>query len=180
MKKRKRKWWTDKEELYLEESWGIAKVNTIAEKLDRTESAVISKAAKMGLGHYYAAQGKLTASALSIEAGVHIITVLNWIEKYGLEAICKRVAKKRIHYQIDAEDFWKWAEQNQWRFDSKNLEPLVFGIEPEWMKEKRRRDAQLPRRIRKIGSRKGAWYTEETYWHAAAEIEEKLRRSDAV
>jgi hypothetical protein len=38
----------------------------------------------------------------------------------------------------------------------------------------------MPRRIRKIGSRKGAWYTEETYWHAAAEIEEKLRRSDAV
>jgi hypothetical protein len=177
---RKNKHWTAEEEDYLAESWGVIKIPTIAEELGRTEIAVISKAAKMGLGHYYAAQGKLTANYLAIEVGVHVITVLNWIRKYGLKAIQKRVSKKRIHYQIDAEDFWKWAEQNQWRFDSKNLEPLVFGIEPEWMKEKRMRDVQLPRRVKKMGSRKGAWYTEEAYWQAVAEIEEKTRRSEAM
>jgi hypothetical protein len=72
---RKNKHWTAEEEDYLAESWGVIKIPTIAEELGRTEIAVISKATEMELGHYYAAQGKLTASALSIEAGVHIITV---------------------------------------------------------------------------------------------------------
>ena len=85
-----------------------------------------------------------------------------------------------MHYQIDIDDFWEWAEKNQWRFDSKNLELLMFGPEPKWMQEKRRQDAQLPKRIQKGGRCKGAWYTEEAYWQAVAEIEEKTRRSDAV
>jgi len=42
--------WTTTELTYLDESWSYKTIKTIAKKLNRTETAVILKAKRLGLG----------------------------------------------------------------------------------------------------------------------------------
>lgn len=143
--------WTNEEIAYLEENWGKYRVAVIANKLNRTVKAVILKAKRLSLGPSKYHQGELTASQLAQALGVDIHTITDyWIPKCGLKAKRKITRSKQRFCLIDINDFWIWAKDNQDKFDSRRFEPLTLGIEPEWMKLKRKRDLKLPaRRLQK-------------------------------
>lgn len=143
--------WFDCETEYLEDNWGKLSVGTIAKKLGKSENAVILKAKRIGLGPSISAQGKLNANQLADAIGVDIHAIIDyWIPKYGLRAVRKVTRLVNKFWLIDIKDFWKWAEKNQDKFDSRRFEPLSLGPEPKWMKEKRKADMSLPvRRFQK-------------------------------
>lgn len=141
----KGKAWSVEELEFLESSWGIFKVATIAKKLNRTETAIIIKSKRLGLGASKEAQGLLTANQLAKALHVDIHTVTDyWIVKHGLPAKRKVVRSVQKMWLISISDFWKWAKVHQDKFDSRKFEELSFGVEPDWMKDKRKKDTYLP------------------------------------
>lgn len=148
---RKAPCWTAKEEEALAELWGTKAVHLIARALNRTEVAIVLKAKKMGLGSSRNAFGRLTANQLVNILGVDVKTVTErWISRYGLKCYYKTTRSRRKFHLIELDDFWKWAEKNQDKFDGRRMEPGVIGKEPARMAEKRKTDYRRPiRRPRK-------------------------------
>lgn len=137
--------WRQHEVEYLSENWGKYKVSTLAKQLQRPENGIVLKAKRLGLGPSNEGQGLINANQLSIALGVdrHCITDY-WIAKCGLKAIRKATKESYKFWLIDIKDFWKWAEANQEKFDSRRFEYLTLGPEPGWMKTKRREDMDMP------------------------------------
>lgn len=40
------------------------------------------------------------------------------------------------------DEFWKWAEENKHLLDFSKLEENILGVEPDWVKQKRKLDSQ--------------------------------------
>lgn len=137
--------WTKEELDYLENNWGIVSVAHIARTLNRTENAVISKAEKLGLGSCYESSGDLSAGAVARLLKIDAHTVINWIRKYNLKAKKKALIKQEVFF-IKLSNLIEWLKNNQKKWDSRKLELYGLGTEPEWLKEKRKKDLDLPKR----------------------------------
>jgi hypothetical protein len=143
--------WMQEEINFLEENWGKRKVSTLSKQLNRSENGIVLKAKRLGLGPSKENQGLLNANQLAVALGVdrHAITDY-WIEKCGLRAVRKVTKELFKFWSINIDDFWKWAKDNQDKFDTRRFEQLLLGPEPAWMKDKRRLDRSLPvRRFQK-------------------------------
>lgn len=136
--------WSEKECEYLRDNWGRLKFSILASRLNRTETAVLIKAKRLGLGPTKSGQGLLTARDLARALGVDIHAVTDFWIPQGLRAqrVVTRIEKE--FWQIDIDDWWKWAKRNQDNFDSRRMEPLALGAEPGWMEKKRKSDRLLP------------------------------------
>ena len=131
--------WTEEEKFYLEEKWGTLSVKVLAKRFNRTETAVIRFAEKNGFGSMYR-EGTLTTKQISKMFNVNIGTVRTyWIGKHGLKAT-KKALKNRRCWRVRMEDLIDWCEHNQDKWKSNHLELYALSIEPEWLKEKRKRD----------------------------------------
>lgn len=141
-----RKKWSAEQIEYLEENWGEVSIKTIAQKISRSSGAVISKAQKLGLGSCYKTGEYLNAYEVSKIMGVdsHMVPEY-WIVKYGLKGR-KRVLKKLSAYQIELNDLVKWLKNNQDKWDSRKVELYALGKEPQWLKDKRKSDLNLPKK----------------------------------
>ena len=72
--------------------------------------------------------------------GVNINTVsVNWIG-LGLKYKVQKISKSRSYRYVEIKDLYEFLERNQNIWDSRNLEKNILGTEPEWLKEKRKRD----------------------------------------
>ena len=186
-----KKKWTKAEENYLEEHWGNTSLKTIAKNLGRSESAVIVRIQRLGLG-----PGLQNCDRLSWNQFIIALQGSN----YGGVYIKKRLiaAGFPVHAQIirgqnkarfttvDVDEFWKFAEKNKDLFDFSRLEPYAFGPEPEWAKLKRRLDAE---RLRRGHAHNDAWTEAEDdklrrllkeHRYTYDELAEKLRRSEGA
>jgi len=142
--------WTDDEIEFLSENWGKFKIETLCKKLGRTKYGVRDMAVRvLKLGPSTMNQGMFTGRQLANSLGVCNDTVSIWLKKCGLNHKLKITYNSLKVYQIDIKDFWKWAEKNQQRFDSCRFEKGYLGAEPEWMKEKRRSDYYVNRKVNK-------------------------------
>lgn len=123
--------WTESEERALRNRYQYQTVQKTAQMLNRSIYSVKRKAAKMGLSHY---NDKLSAKTVVQSFNTEIRSVKRWIEKFGLPS--KKVNHGTHYtYYIDAEDFWKWAEEHKdiinWsKYESRSLVP-----EPKWVGE---------------------------------------------
>ena len=137
--------WTEYEIEYLKEYWGLSPLKNIAEKLKRTKIAVHIKTKRERLGAVTKANEYVNPNQIAklLKADSH--TVIRWIKKHNLKAEKKVMVFKREFYMIKYCDLCKWLEKNQDRFDSRKIELFALGYEPQWLKEKRIRDKELPR-----------------------------------
>lgn len=137
--------WTDDEDLWLEENWGKLDLNTLSVMLGRAEVGITLRAKRIGLGPSKDGQGLLNANQLSKSLGIdrHCITDY-WIPQCGFPAFKKVTKKVMAFWMIRISEFWKWAETNQDKFDSRRFEAATLGPEPEWMESKRAADERLP------------------------------------
>ncbi len=143
--------WTEDEENYLSEKWGTVSLKSIAKNLGRSESGVINKVHRMGLGSFLESGEYVTFNqflkALGVQGG-YKYKLISWVENRGFPLKYKRVNKctfKVVHLK----NWWKWAEQNKSFLDFSNFEELTLGEEPEWVKEKRRHDIEINRKYKK-------------------------------
>ena len=136
--------WTKHEIEYLKENWGLIPLKDISKKLNRTKIAVHLKTKREKLGPVTQANEFITPNHIAklLKADSHII--IRWIKKYNLKAEKKVMVFKKEFYLIKYCDLCKWLKKNQNRFDSRKIELFALGYEPRWLKEKRKRDKELP------------------------------------
>lgn len=131
--------WTPEEVAYLEESWGMTSIPTIANKLGRSVEAVTLKAYRLGLGRHIHSGTRITLVQLCKALGnknFYNNARTRWIP-LGLPVRYQRVIDSKFA-MIDIDDFWEWAEKNKDIIDFSHMEAGALGREPAWVKEARR------------------------------------------
>ncbi|MBE6160458.1 MAG: hypothetical protein E7157_05390 [Lactobacillales bacterium] len=147
----KHKAWTEEEEELLSDLWGNKSIEYIAKKLNRSTSAIMNRVSKLGLGshtenNYDGIKIQEIADIFNVDRNTILV---NWVA-LGLKIKVKNISKNRSYATVTIENLFKFLEQNQNIWDSRNLEENLFGIEPEWLKEKRKSDIEnnfIPERI---------------------------------
>ena len=135
--------WSDEEENYLDECWGKTTLAGLSTQLKRTKKAVVIKSKKLKLGASTTADEYLTANQAAILLNKSTHTIIKWIKKYNLKAIRKIMLYRRQFWLIKHCDLCEWLKNNQDKFDSRKIDFINFGYEPEWLKTKREKDKKL-------------------------------------
>lgn len=137
-----KRFWTVEEETLLSDLWGTESLESISKKLNRTVSSVTNKAFQMGLGSQIENNyNGLTIKDISDLLGVNIQTVsVTWIS-LGLKYKVQKISKTKSYRYVEIKDLYEFLEANQNIWDSRNLEHNILGIEPDWLKEKRKKDS---------------------------------------
>lgn len=134
--------WTKEEEYYLQDKWGEVSIKGIAKTLGRSETGIIVRARKLGLGPHLQADHRVSLNQLilAIYGGKQQggCTVKRWIEN-GLPIKTHLVKNSRFKV-IDIDEFWFWAEQHKELLNFSRLEENALGKEPDWVKKKRKLD----------------------------------------
>ncbi|PPK77543.1 hypothetical protein BXY41_11682 [Lacrimispora xylanisolvens] len=145
--------WSHEDESYLEEKWGTISVKGIAKKLNRTETAVVLKSQRMGLGAFLDAGDYVTWNQLQTALGLGKSSsgykMISWVKNRDFPIHTKRIRSNSFKI-VFLNEFWVWAEKNQTFLDFSRFEPLALGEEPAWVQGKRRHDCENRRRIKTI------------------------------
>ena len=136
--------WSNEEENYLDECWGKTTLAGLSTQLKRTKKAVVIKSKKMNLGASTTADEYLTANQTAILLNKSTHTIIKWIKKYDLKAVRKTMLYRRQFWLIKHGDLLKWLKNNQDKFDSRKIDFINFGYEPEWLQWKKEKDKKLP------------------------------------
>lgn len=138
-----KRFWTEEEETMLSDLWGTESFETIAKKLNRTVSSIKNKAFLLGLGAAMENNyNGLTIKEISDLFSININTIsVGWIS-LGLKYKIQKISKSRSYRYVEIKDLYDFLEANQNIWDSRNLEKNILGVEPEWLKEKRKLDSE--------------------------------------
>lgn len=143
--------WTKEEKEYLCEKWGIVSVSTIAKKLNRTETAIIVRSQRMGLGAFLESGDYITWNQLQIALGMGAsgsgYKMVSWVQNRNFPLHTKRIRSNTFKV-VYLDEFWEWAEKNQTFLDFSRFEPYSLGMEPDWVQEKRRQDYSGRRQVK--------------------------------
>lgn len=134
-------WWSEEEKQYLEENWGKHSISSIADKLGRTVNGVKIKAYKMGLGNFLESGDYITLHQfiVTIGEGRNESYLTMRLIRDGFPVHYKKIISKSVRI-VYLEEFWKWAEKNQTKFDFTDFKEGALGAEPTWAKVKRKND----------------------------------------
>lgn len=142
---RSHKPWTREEETFLRDNWGTISMKGIADKLNRTETAIQVRAVRMKLGPFLEAGDYISLNilhgALRTKSYGGGYTLNQWVEK-GLPVKTKKV-KGSSFKVVNLDEFWKWAEKNRTIIDFSQLEENILGKEPDWLPDQRRADKKM-------------------------------------
>lgn len=138
--------WTQEELDYIREVWGDKTVPQIAKHLGRSITAVKVKTARLGYTGQKWSGEMMSARKVSELLGVDVHTVCDfWVPKCGLKAKQRQLGvTKKTTTIIMFEDLLEWLEAHQDLWDSRRVEMYALGMEYDWLKEKRKTDADKP------------------------------------
>ena len=136
--------WTKQEEEYLTENWGTLSVATIAKNLGRSENAIVVRKCMLGLGAFlesgdYVTWNQLQHAIGSGNCGGYKMT--SWVKNRGFP-VHKRRVNNNSFMVVYLDEWWIWAEKNRDILDFSKFEENVLGMEPAWVKEKRKHDVE--------------------------------------
>ncbi len=135
--------WTKEEKEYLCEAWGKTSVPSIAKKLNRSVNAIKVMKERLGLGAFLESGDYITfqqcIKALTGSNNGSGYKLKSWIENREFPIHTKKVGKCSFRI-VYIKEFWTWAEKNRSFIDFSKMEPLIFGEEPEWVAEQRKKD----------------------------------------
>ena len=151
--------WTKQEYDFMVENWGKLSKKEIAETLDRSLSAVICKASKIGLKNYFVYSDEITLNELHrLIFGRNIDTwTFNIWERYKMPFKTLITNKEQDFKVIKISDFLEWFEKYKRVIDLSQSCQGCFGDEPEWLIEKRQAD----KRAAAYGPHNRVWTIEE-------------------
>jgi hypothetical protein len=133
--------WTTEETEFLEENWGRASFDWLAEKLGRDVRSIKGRARYIGLGGACDAYGYVTLTAIHNALFGYNPSqgCVNRLMAKGFPAMLRIFGKKRYRV-VDLDKFWKWLEIHQDEISFLKFERYSLGEEPEWVDKKRRAD----------------------------------------
>lgn len=181
--------WTKEEKEYLIENWGTKSVKAIAKTLGRSETAVVIKSQRYGLGTFLDSGDYVTLNQLMNALGINngaSYTVELW-KRLGIPIMNKRVRNSTFKV-IKIEKFWKWAEANKARLDFSKLPKNMLGEEPEWVEQKRKQDSiKRAKASKSVNNIQWTKYEDnyllsllQAYKYTTNEIAERLGRSEGA
>ncbi|WP_332237904.1 hypothetical protein [Sporolactobacillus sp. KGMB 08714] len=150
--------WTAEDIHFLRDAWGTLSLHSIANRLNRSVSAVRNRANREGLRDPRFIADVLTINQLSRALCVSYSVVMKWINRFSLP-IETRVFVAHEVKTVDMSKFWKWAEFHKSLIDFSKVEPYLLGPEPTWVKTRRQADSIRDWRIKR--SLTDAWTREE-------------------
>lgn len=181
--------WTDEENEYLKEWWGILPAGKLAHNLKRSLGSVWNHAHQMGLGRWFDNTEDIPVRLLiGLMYGEPYPNkkIDTWL-KHGLRVTKVNASMTGAHNKtrilINIDRFWRWAEKHQKLIDLYKLERGALGNEPEWTKLKRASDSA---KHEASGKRWRRWskaenerlrYLAESGRYTVDEIARELRRS---
>lgn len=136
--------WTEEEISFLIENTGKLSLEQIARKLGRSYCSTVAKADKHGVANGKMLSTLYTSNQLSKVLGVACSTISRWTIDMGLKYRWKRYRTTFRFKMIGIEDFYQWGESHQDIIDTRKIRADNLGNEPDWLKEKRKRDAAQP------------------------------------
>lgn len=113
----------------------------IATILGRSRHSIHDMKNKLGLSGKVNS-GKYTINQLSQIMQVTRETIYWWKNRCGLKmqkTVIEAISSTGT-YLIKQENLMKWLKDNQDRYDATKIEFMALGIEPDWLREKRRID----------------------------------------
>ena len=138
-----RRKWTKEEETMLSDLWGTKSIEVIAKTMKRTVFSLKVKAVRMGLGPMVRNNYDLiTVSDMCDLLNVTRDRITNTWINLGLNLKKKRLTNNMSYYVITWNDLMDFLEKNQNEWDSRCVEKNMLGTEPDWLKEKRKRDIE--------------------------------------
>ena len=126
-----RREWTAEEEKYMNKYYLRQPTKRTAKVLNRSIESVRKKAVQMGINTYY--DGYLSAHVLAECFSTNTQVIKRWIEKFNLPAIKINDSKHRTRYQIDPENFWKWADGHRDVINWSGYDLCSILPEPQWV-----------------------------------------------
>lgn len=132
LRKPRHKFWTKKEDLYLEKNISEKTYEEMAKKLKRTPRSCAARAKRIGLDGYDKEYSSADIARAFKTSRANVLTT--WMRNNGLPAEKKKKGAQ-IYYSITGEDFWKWYAHH------KELVPILtyeFGSilpEPEYIQK---------------------------------------------
>lgn len=138
------KTWTADEIDYLISAWGNVNMATITKHLDRSECAIRLKAGKLNLGPFLANGYRyITMSSLyklirPNTSATYLKT--SWVKNRNLPTHNISRSSKTNFIVVYIDEFWMWAEKNQYFLDFSKLGRYQLGPEPDWVSKKREAD----------------------------------------
>ena len=139
--RRKNRNWTKEEDAAFVLDWYNSEISNqgMCRKYKRTRIALIDRAFKLGLGPRPYNDMYLTIPAVSEEMQVSYDRVYTWI-RLGLKTKANRSGRGK--YLIRQEDLLEFLKTHQDLFNASLVSDYLFSNEPNWLKEKRKRDTQ--------------------------------------
>lgn len=132
--------WTAEEMDFLKDNIGKQRIETIAHKLRRTETAIFLKAKRLKIANTKQIQGNYSLGELATLIHINRRTLYNWVQK-GLFPAHKKITKqKRSFYFVKPNEFWKWAFENKEKLNFSNISPFSILPEPKWVDKERKKD----------------------------------------
>lgn len=139
-------YWSEQEIRFLEEKYGKLSNEKIGKKLGRTARAVKVMAHRLNLGPKNSANGMISLVTLytiiypNRHAGIKMAKefIDNGLKVYPYKLSTHN--PKRITYMVNMDEFWKWAEEHKEAVKFARLEENALGLEPKWVKEKRKQE----------------------------------------
>ncbi|MDU2290794.1 hypothetical protein [uncultured Clostridium sp.] len=175
--------WSNEELEFLEDKWGVVSIPGIAKELKRPVGGIKVKAKRIGLDQHLYSGGKVTINLIIKNLGYSSYTwMIKQFTKYGCPIQRKKVNNRSFRV-VDINEFWKWAKENQEILNFRNFEENSLGLEPKWVKEKRKHDKTD---LKKLNKNK-LWTIEEeklllaklkSYRYTCKELSQEFNRTE--
>lgn len=136
------RWWTKEDYDLLKELWFNPRYTTkgIARLMHRPVQGIIIKAQRLDLGPRNAIKENLSITDICNEMQVSRDRVSTWINKKGLVTSKNKAGKGK--YNIKSEDLLEFLKNNPDSYDASKISEHLFTSEPDWLVEKRKKDAK--------------------------------------
>lgn len=133
--------WTAEDRDYLRRYYGRVALVTVARRLHRDEESVVQQAHKMRLGAVYGSSEDIPLADFIRATGISRDRILGTlVPRHGFPLARRCYGLKRKYYFVDFELILPWMRSHQDLFDASRVEDGFFVPEPDWLREKRRRD----------------------------------------
>lgn len=132
--------WTEEDELYLKENWGIKSMPVLMKKLGRSKNGICSKAYELGLGRFIDNLNGVTIMDLSRALNISDSCIINFIKLYSLPYKEIKISPKVTVKYVQLDNWWKWLDKHRHKVNFTKFERYSLGVEPDWVEAQRAAD----------------------------------------
>ena len=126
---------------YFESNWGVKSLESISKHLNKSADTIEAWRKRHGYPSSREASGYISVNDFAIAVNKDPQTIYRgWIRDNNMPVKRFKPGTTHVQMMINIDDFWKWAVKKKHFIDFSIIEPGIFGKEPEWVYEQRKRD----------------------------------------